>query len=197
VSKGEATKAAILEAATGLSVRVGLEGLSIGALAQALGMSKSGVFAHFKSKEALQVAVLDDAADRFVEAVVRPALRAPRGEPRLRALFEAWIGWFESRHARGDGCPFTVASFELDERAGPPRDRLFAQQRDLLELVAGVAKVGVVEGHFRKDLDPEQLAFEMHAMILEYHHAVRLMGDAKAPTRVRTAFERLVADARR
>jgi AcrR family transcriptional regulator len=197
VSKGEATRAAILETATGLAVRVGLEGLSIGALAQALGMSKSGVFAHFKSKEALQVAVLDDAADRFVEAIVRPALRAPRGEPRLRALFEAWIGWFESRHARGDGCPFTVASFELDERAGPPRDRLFAQQRDLLELIAGVAKVGVAEGHFREDLDPEQLAFEMHAMILKYHHAVRLMGDAKAPTRVRTAFERLVADARR
>lgn len=197
MSKGEATRAAILETATGLAVRVGLEGLSIGALAQALGMSKSGVFAHFKSKEALQVAVLDDAADRFVEAVVRPALRAPRGEPRLRALFEAWIGWFESRHARGDGCPFTVASFELDERAGPPRDRLFAQQRDLLELVAGVAKVGVAEGHFRDDLDPEQLAFEMHALILEYHHSVRLMGDAKAPARVRTAFERLVADARR
>jgi AcrR family transcriptional regulator len=197
VSKGEATRAAILETATGLAVRVGLEGLSIGALAQALGMSKSGVFAHFKSKEALQVAVLDDAADRFVEAVVRPALRAPRGEPRLRALFEAWIGWFESRHARGDGCPFTVASFELDERAGPPRDRLFAQQRDLLELTAGVARVGVAEGHFREDLDPEQLAFELHAIILEYHHAVRLMGDAKAPTRVRTAFERLVADARR
>jgi AcrR family transcriptional regulator len=178
VSKGEATRAAILETATGLAVRVGLEGLSIGALAQALGMSKSGVFAHFKSKEALQVDVLDDAADRFVEAVVRPALRAPRGEPRLRALFEAWIGWFESRHARGDGCPFTVASFELDERAGPPRDRLFAQQRDLLELTAGVARVGVAEGHFREDLDPEQLAFELHAIILEYHHAVRLMGDA-------------------
>ena len=196
MSKGEETRAAILEAATGMAVRVGLEGLSIGALATALGMSKSGVFAHFKSKEALQVAVLDDAADRFVEAVVRPALRAPRGEPRLRALVQAWIGWFEVRHARGDGCPFTVASFELDERAGPPRDRLFAQQRDLLELVAGVAKVAVAEGHFRKDLDPEQLAFELHGLILKYHHAVRLMGDASAPARVRAAFERLVADAR-
>jgi AcrR family transcriptional regulator len=196
VSKGEETRAAILEAATGLAVRVGLEGLSIGALATALGMSKSGVFAHFKSKEALQVAVLDDAADRFVEVVVRPALKAPRGEPRLRALFDAWIGWFQTRHARGDGCPFTVASFELDERAGPPRDRLFAQQRDLLELVAGIAKVGVAEGHFRRDLDPDQLAFELHGMILKFHHAVRLMGDDKAPDRVRAAFERLVADAR-
>ena len=196
MSKGEATRAAILEAATGLSVRVGLHGLSIGALASALGMSKSGVFAHFKSKEALQVAVLDDAADRFVQEVVRPALRAPRGEPRLRALFEAWVGWFDARHARGDGCPFTVASFELDAQEGPPRDRLLAQQRDLLELIAGIARVGVVEGQLRADLDTEQLAFEMHAIVLEYHHAVRLMGEVRAPVRARTAFERLLADAR-
>lgn len=196
MSKGEETRAAILQAASRMAIKVGLEGLSIGALAQALEMSKSGLFAHFKSKEALQIAVLDRAKDLFVDEVVRQGLRAPRGEPRVRALFEAWVGWFESRRDQGDGCLFTVASFELDERPGPVRDTLFAQQRDLLELIAGVAEVAKTEGHFRGDLDPEQLAFEVHAVLLKYHHAARLMRDPKAGQRCRTAFERVMSDAR-
>lgn len=195
MGKGEVTRQAILETATSLASRVGLEGLSIGTLAEALGLSKSGLFAHFKSKEALQVQVLEHAAERFVDAVVKPALKEPRGEPRLRALFERFIAWPLRQDLPG-GCPFVAATAELDDRPGPARDLLVRQQRDWLETIATVAKTAVTEGHFRWDVDPEQVAYEMHGIELAYHHATRLLGDAKAAERARAAFEDLITRCR-
>src|SRR3989442_4726407 len=131
--KGANTRNAILPHATGLASQVGLTGLTIGALADHLRLSKSGLFAHFRSKEALQIQVLEHAAASFVEAVVRPALQQPRGEPRMRALFERWLEW-EQAEALPGGCVFVAAASELVDRPGPARDRVVELQRPLFDL---------------------------------------------------------------
>src|SRR5215470_15929106 len=144
-SKGEATRAAILDHAVQLASRVGLSGLSIGRLAKDLRLSKSGLFAHFQSKEALQVQVLETAAAQFIDAVLRPALAAPRGEPRLRALFTRWLEWSRSQRMPG-GCLFVAAAVEFDDRPGAVREKLVSLQKDFLELMANVVRAGVAEG---------------------------------------------------
>ena len=137
-SKGEQTREAILTHALGLATRIGFEGLTIGRLADDLGMSKSGLFAHFRSKEALQLEILRMAGARMVEAVVKPAFAAPRGEPRVRELFERWLDWEQSPSLPG-GCPFMSASFELDDRPGPVRDFVVQNLRDWMDTLAGAA----------------------------------------------------------
>jgi AcrR family transcriptional regulator len=195
MGKGEATRQAILEQAAQVASRLGLEGVTIGRLADELELSKSGLFAHFHSKEALQIQTLRFAAELFVERVVRPALRAPRGEPRLRAVFERWLDWARADSLKG-GCLFVAAASELDDRDGPARDELVRQQREWLELIANVARTGVGEGDFRPDLDVEQLAHDIHGVMLAYHHCRRLLRDARAEERARTAFLALVRAAR-
>ncbi len=196
MSKGEVTRQAILDRATAVASAAGLEGLTIGKLAEELELSKSGLFAHFGSKECLQVAVLENAAARFVEIVVRPALKAPRGEPRLRALFAHWSLWPKKSRLPG-GCVFVAAAVELDDRPGPARDCLVKQQRDFLGLLATTAKSAIAEGQFRKDLDVEQFAHDFYAIMLGYHHAFRLLRDPRADKRAARAFESLVEAARR
>jgi AcrR family transcriptional regulator len=193
--KGEATRAAILEHGVELATKTGLDGLTIGRLATDLGLSKSGLFAHFRSKEALQIQVLDAAAERFVEEVVRPAVKKPRGEPRLAALFERWIAWTKSNSGPG-GCVFVAAAAELDDRPGPVRDRLVALQEGWLEVMATVYRTGVEERHFRSDVDAEQFAYELHSVMLGFHHAARLMRDPRADARANAAFERLLSTVR-
>ena len=190
-TKGQQTRQAILTHALRLATQVGFEGLTIGRLADDLGLSKSGLFAHFKAKEALQVEVLRMAAERFIDGVIRPALVAPRGERRVRALFERWLAWEQSAALPG-GCPFIAAAAELDDPPGPARDFLVKSQKDWLEIIANTARTGVEEGDFRPDLDCEQLAHELSGVMLAYHHASRLMRDPKARARAETAFERLV-----
>jgi AcrR family transcriptional regulator len=193
-SKGEETRERIVERAFRLATRAGVEGLTLGALATDLGMSKSGLFAHFKSKEELQLDVLRAAVDRFQEAVIKPALRAPRGVPRLQALFRNWMAWLRDAGSPG-GCLFVAAAAELDDREGRPREFLAAQQGELLELIAGLARVAVKEGQVRHDLDARQLAFEIQAVVLGTHQALRLLRDPKAIERGQKAFERLLTDA--
>lgn len=193
--KGEATRHEILEHAAGLASRVGLEGLTIGKLADDLDLSKSGLFAHFRSKEALQVQVLEHAGRRFAEVVLSPALAAPRGEPRLRALFERWRRWPKESGLPG-GCFFVQAAVEFDDQPGPARDLIVRQQKDFLDAIATVVRTAVDEGHFRTDVDPAQLAYELHGIMLAWHHAARLLRDPKAEERARAAFESLVARAR-
>jgi AcrR family transcriptional regulator len=195
MSKGAETRQAILERAADVASRLGLEGLTIGRLAEALELSKSGLFAHFHSKEALQVQTLQFTAGLFVDGVIRPALKQARGEPRLRALFERWLGWDRADVLKG-GCLFVAAATELDDREGPVREELVRQQTDWLELIANVARTAVTEGHFRPDLDSEQLAYELHGVMLAYHHARRLLRDPRAEKRARRAFEALVSAAR-
>jgi AcrR family transcriptional regulator len=194
VGKGELTRQTILERARVLASEVGLEGLTIGQLADALDMSKSGLFAHFASKEGLQLAVLENAAAVFVDAVVRPALKAPRGEKRVRALFERWLGWPAKAGTRG--CLFVSAATELDDRPGPARELLVRQQRDWLDTIAHVVRTAVAEGNFRGELDVEQFAHELYGIMFMYQHAARLLADPKAEKRARTAFDRLVRSAR-
>jgi AcrR family transcriptional regulator len=195
MSKGEATRAAILAHATRLASRVGLGGLSIGRLASDLDLSKSGLFAHFQSKEALQIQVLDTAAAQFVETIVKPALSAPRGEPRLRAFFERWLTWAKSQKMPG-GCLFVAAAVELDDRPGKLRNRLVTLQKEWLDLIANVVRSGIGERRFRSDLDPEQFAHDLYAVMLGYHHASRLLKDPRAEARAASAFESLLSAAR-
>jgi len=193
--KGEETRTAVLDHALREASRVGLEGLSIGNLARDLGMSKSGLFAHFQSKEALQLQVLEAAAARFMETVVAPALREPRGEPRLRVLFQRWIGWSEACGLPG-GCLFVTAAVELDDREGPVREALVRFQLDWIAALARAVRIAVEVGHFRAGLDPEQFAHDLYAVILGYHHAHRLLRQPQARARAERAFEALLAASR-
>ncbi len=191
MSRGEVTKQAILERAAGLATQVGLEGLTIGRLADDLDLSKSGLFAHFQSKESLQLSAMEYAAQRFIEAAVKPSFSAPRGEPRVRALFENWLAWPKKSGFPG-GCFFVAASVELDDRPGPVRDRLVQLQKDWLATLAQAVRIAVAEKHLRDDTDPEQLAYEMYGIMLVCHHSMRLLRDPKAEVRARRAFDHLL-----
>jgi AcrR family transcriptional regulator len=195
VSKGQDTRQTILDRASELASVVGLQGLTIGTLAEALKLSKSGLFAHFRSKEALEVQVLEHVAGRFVELVVKPALKAPRGEPRLRALFELLLKWPTRKEFPG-GCPLFAATGELDARPGPARDLLVTQQKDWSDTLANVVRTAITEGHFGKHVDPEQFAYELHGIELSYHQSRCLLKDPKAEHRARAAFEALVTRAK-
>jgi AcrR family transcriptional regulator len=195
MTRGEDTRRAVLEHAFSVASRVGLDGLTIGRLAEDLSLSKSGLFGRFQSKQALQVQVLQHAADRFVDAVVRPALKAPRGEARVRQLFERWIDWPRVVPQPG-GCIFVAAATELDDKPGPARDLLVKLQRDWLEVIAGAVRTAVSEGDFHRQADPEQFAQDLYGVMLACHHASRLLGDPKAVDRARAAFEALVGTAR-
>jgi AcrR family transcriptional regulator len=192
VRKGQLTRQHILGHATSLASRIGLSGLSIGLLAEDLRLSKSGLFAHFKSKEQLQLEVLEYAAGQFVELVLRPALAAARGVPRVRTLFESWLAWPRRSNLSG-GCVFVSAASELDDQPGPVRTRLVELQRDFLETIANTIRSGMSEGHFRADCDPEQFAQDLYGIMLACHHASRLLQDAQAVDRARRSFDTLLA----
>lgn len=195
MGKGDTTREAILRHAVSLASRVGLSGLSIGRLAQELDLSKSGLFSHFHSKEALQIQVLEYGAARFVENVVKPALAAPRGIPRIEALFDRWLAWSHSEPSSG-GCFFVAMATDLDDRPGPSRDLLVRLQREWMGLLASLAAAAVREGQLRPDTDPEQFAQEMYGAMLAFHHASRLLDDPAAEERARRALAVLV-DVRR
>ena len=194
MGKGDQTREAILLHALKLATQVGFEGLTIGRLADDLKLSKSGLFAHFGSKENLQVKVLELASRRFVDEVVRPAIGAPRGIRRVRALFERWLAWEASPNLPG-GCPFNAAATELDDRPGPARDYVVRSQHDWLETLANTARTAVQEREFAADLDCEQFAYELQAIMLGHAHASRLMKDPHARARTERAFEALLARA--
>ena len=194
MTKGDDTRERILEVALRAASRVGLEGLSIGNLATELGLSKSGLFAHFGSKEDLQLAVLETAAKRFEEQVMLPAFRAARGEPRVRKVFELWLRWLSDNSSPG-GCLFVAAATELDDREGRPRDYLVGVQRALHDALAKTARIGIEAGHFRADLDCDGFAFELNGLLLAHSHFRRLLRDPRADGRTRAAFERLLASA--
>ncbi len=195
MGKSSQTKQTITEGAIALASRLGLENLSIGKLAKAVGMSKSGLFAHFQSKQKLQVEVLQGASERFLERVVRPALRAPRGEPRIRALLEYWLRWEHADFLPG-GCPFIAAAAELDDQPGPARDVLVGSQRVWFRFIAEAARRAMQEGHFRPDLEEDQFAYEFYALALGYHYLARLLGDGEADRRLRKGFEDLMVRSR-
>jgi AcrR family transcriptional regulator len=191
-TKGEQTRAAILDEALKLASRLGLEGLTVGSLADATGMSKSGLFAHFGSREEMQLAVLEHAARRYGEVVLIPVLKIERGLPRLRAMFERWLNWTVTAGLPG-GCIMISAANEYDDRPGPIRDAVIANQRRGSALCERAVRLAIEEGHLRTDTDPEQIAFEMLGIVLASHNHRRLLGDTEARRRALTAFDELVA----
>lgn len=195
MTKGDDTRSAILREAANLASLNGLQGLTIGSLAAHTGMSKSGLFGHFGSKEELQVATLREGVGRFTATVVQPALKAPRGLARVRALFDGWLGWGTVRGLEG-GCLFIAASAELDDQPGAARDYLVETQTQWLALLASTAAKAVESGDFRSELDVEQFAHEFNAVLLAFHQAHRLLRDPRAADRARRQFDRLVEDAR-
>ena len=190
LQKGQATRAAILDSALSLASQMGLEGLSIGALAEVAGMSKSGVFAHFGSREELQIAVIREYHRRFEEEVFFPAMREPRGVPRLRALFERWLRRVSIE--MDSGCIYISGAVEFDDRPGPVRDALVSMVRAWQDALERAIRIAVDEGQLKPDTDAHQMLFEMHGLILALHHDARLMRTPDAPERARLAFERVV-----
>ena len=194
MGKGEHTRAAILDAALAQASQSGFESLTIGSLAERSGLSKSGLFAHFGSREELQVAAIEAAAARFTETVFLPALKARRGVPRLRALFEHWLDW-TARSGLSHGCPMQAAAVEFDDRPGPVRDAVIDHFARLERELGRAVEMAVDQGHLRADLDSGQFVFDMMGVSLAYHHGARLFERPKAESRARAAFERLVAAA--
>ena len=194
MSKGEETREAVLAEALAQSSRVGLRGITIGNLADAMGMSKSGLFSHFGSKEGLQSAVLEFAAEHFARLVIRPALRQPRGEPRLRMLFERWLGWGGySDYALPGGCMFVSVASEFDDEPDTPlREKVVTTERDLLDTIETIVRGGVTDGQFREDTDAGAFAQDMLAIVLGYNFSARLLRDDAATERARAAFDRLL-----
>jgi len=191
-TKGEQTRTAILDEALRVASKLGLEGLTIGGLAEATGMSKSGLFAHFGSREDLQLAVLEHAAQRYGETVLVPVLKIERGLPRLRAMFEHWLDWTLASGLPG-GCIMIAAAAEYDDRPGPIRDAVIANQHRGNAVTQKAVRLAIEEGHLKTDTDPEQIAFELLGIVLASHNHRRLLGDKEARKRAITAFEELVA----
>lgn len=191
-TKGEQTRAAILDEALKIARRLGLEGLTIGTLADATGMSKSGLFAHFGSREDLQLAVLEHGARQYGEMVLMPALKIDRGLPRLRALFERWLDW-TVQTANPGGCIMISTAHEYDDRPGPIRDAAVEMQRRGIGVSERAVRLAVEEGHLKNDTDPEQIAFEMLGIVLASHNHGRLLGDKAARKRALAAFDALIA----
>jgi AcrR family transcriptional regulator len=195
MNKGAQTKQAITRRAITLASKVGLEKLTIGNLAKALDMSKSGLFAHFSSKEGLQLNVMEQAVEMFTDRVGRQAIKEPRGEPRVRAIFKHWLDWENSSLMPG-GCIFVGAAAEFDDCPGAARDFVANNQQRWLDFIAKAAKIAVEEKHFRKDLDTAQFAYEFISLLLGYHQLSRLLKDPKAERRLRKAFEGLLERSR-
>lgn len=195
MSKGERTRAMILDEALALTSTDGLSGLTIGSLADRLGMSKSGLFAHFGSKEQLQAAVIARAGELFTDVVLKPALEQARGLPRVCALFENWIGWTKGNGLPG-GCPMQAATLEFDDKPGPLRDLVAHQQDQLRRFIARGVRQAVEEGHLRPDLDVEQFVFEGIAIAHAFAMNFRLLEHPDAERWARSAIRALVDRAR-
>ncbi len=190
------TRALILDTALKIASRDGIEGLTIGELAKAVGMSKSGLFAHFGGKDQLQLAVLELATQTFIDVVMRPAFKEPRGEPRLGAMLNNWLNHLNDADVLPGGSVLIAASIELDDRPGALRDFVQKSQKDLISNIEKAARIAVDEGHFRKDLDVEQFAWSMYSFVLGYHHFKRMLEDPKAEVHLRRSFKGLIEVAR-
>ena len=191
LSKGEETRAVILEAAVQHAGVHGFDALTIGVLAEQTGLSKSGLFAHFGSKEELQIATLDEAVRRYNEVAFIPALKAPRGLRRLSVVFDNWLQWIERSGLKA--CPMIAANTEFDDRPGPMRDAVVQHMQRLNYEIMRSVQMAIDTGEFTTDTDPEQFAFELFGIISSCYRSRNLFDDAKANMRARRAFDRLTS----
>jgi AcrR family transcriptional regulator len=194
--KGALTRERIVARAIELASTDGVRGVSLGRLADATGMSKSGLFAHFKSKEDLQLQILDTTIEAFKREVVEPAIATPTGEARFRLLFDRWLEWTEESSKMPGGCLITQAAAELDDQPGAARDLLADAERRWNETLIAFARSAVKAGAFRADLDPGLFAFQLKSIFLATVHAQRLLQDPDAFPHARAAFEALLASSR-
>jgi len=192
--KGELTRAAILDVALELSSRDGLEGLTIGLLADRMNMSKSGVFAHFGSREDLQLEVVKLYHHRFEQEVFFPSVREPRGLPRLQSMFDRWLARVSVEIA--SGCIYISGAVEYDDRPGPIREELVKMVQAWQGGLQRAARQAVDVGHLRPDADAEQLVYEMYGLILALHHDARFLRMPGSVDRARRGFERLIENYR-
>jgi AcrR family transcriptional regulator len=190
-TKGEETRSQILAAAVQQASRCGFESLTIGTLAEKTGMSKSGLFAHFGSKQELQLAALDEAARMFTEEVFMPALKAPRGVKRLKALLENWITWPQRASLPG-GCPVDQATREYLHTPGPMRDAAMERQKQLDRELTRAVQLAIDTGELSPRTDPRQLAFEFVAIVLASYRVIPLRGEEEGYRNARQAFDRLI-----
>ena len=189
--KGQQTKHAIVQAAVGLSTQLGLEGLSIGTLAECMHMSKSGVFAHFGSREELQISVIREYFATFEQEVFYPALQAPQGLPRLRALFDNWMKRVAVEIQ--SGCIFISGAVEFDDRTGPVRDALAYSVQTWLQALNRAVVLAKQCGHLMPDADEQQVAFEIHALILALHYEARFLKNPGSLARANRGFDDILA----
>ena len=188
--KGQQTKAAIVDAALGLATQIGLEGLSIGALAEVMRMSKSGVFAHFGSREELQISVVREYHTRFEEEVFFPALQHPRGLPRLRAMFKNWMQ--RTSIEIDSGCIYISGAVEFDDRTGPVRDALVGSVRTWLTAIDRAVVQAKEAGHLNADADAHQVVFEIHGLILALHYEARFLKTPNSADRAHQGFANIL-----
>ncbi|GAA6117945.1 TetR/AcrR family transcriptional regulator [Acidovorax sp. FG27] len=191
LQKGQQTKAVIVEAALGLATHIGLEGLSIGALADVTGMSKSGVFAHFGSREELQISVVREYHTRFEQEVFYPAMAAPRGVARLRAMFGNWMQ--RTSIEIDSGCIYISGAVEFDDRAGPVRDALASSVLTWLAAMKRAIEQSMELGELRADVNPEQMLFEIHGLILALHYEARFLQTPGSIDRAHAGFDNILA----
>jgi AcrR family transcriptional regulator len=190
LQKGQQTKTAIVDAALGLATQIGLEGLSIGALAEVTQMSKSGVFAHFGSREELQISVIREYHTRFEEEVFYPAMQQARGMPRLRALFANWMK--RTSIEIDSGCIYISGAVEFDDRTGPVRDALVGSVKTWLAAMRRAVVSSKEEGHLRADVDEDQLLFEIHGLILALHYEARFLKNPGSVARANAGFDNIL-----
>ena len=190
LQKGQQTKAAIVDAALGLATQIGIEGLSIGALAEVTQMSKSGVFAHFGSREELQISVVREYHARFEDEVFLPAMRTARGLPRLRALFANWMK--RTSVEIDSGCLYISGAVEFDDRTGPVRDALASSVMTWHAAMKRAIVGAREEGHLRSDVDEEQMLFEIHGLILALHYEARFLKHPGSIGRANTGFDNIL-----
>src|SRR5665647_1414823 len=188
--KGQQTKQAIVDAALGLATQIGLEGLSIGTLAEATKMSKSGVFSHFGSREELQISVIREYYTRFFDEVFSPAMGQARGLARLRALFANWMKRVAVELQ--SGCIFISGAVEFDDRPGPVHDALASSVKTWLAALYRAVVQAKTEGQLRADADEEQMAFEIHGLILALHYEARFLENPGAIERASKGFENIL-----
>ncbi|WP_422931453.1 TetR/AcrR family transcriptional regulator [Singulisphaera sp. PoT] len=185
------TRERLLQQGLALMSRDGMAGVTLGQLAEQVGMSKSGVFAHFRSKDEVQIGLLEQMARVAAPVVVEPAMAAPEGLPRLEALVSNWLGW-ASRAGLPGGCPVAAAMFELDDAEGPVRDKVAAMEAEWRDLLEGFTRWAVELGHLRADLDVEQFVWELCGIYLSHHTSQRFLRRPDSDNRAFTAFQALL-----
>jgi AcrR family transcriptional regulator len=191
--KGERTRESILRVAVNLASVEGLQGLTIGRLADELKMSKSGLFAHFGSKEDLQLATIGMAAEIFTEHIIRPALELPQGVPRMWQLFSNFLDYVEGKVFQG-GCFFAAASFEYDSRPGPVRDAIVRSMKGWMGVLVRSVEGAVQAKHLKESVDAQQFAFEIYSLTIGAHSGFQLLDNKQALSQVRiTIHDRILS----